>query len=80
MFLKNREVRISLANTNEKKTEDFDEMVATEIGKSAVNVITGMAKELLKPAAIIVVGSIVTVKVVDVICDIAFEKTTRKDQ
>ena len=80
MFLKNRKVVISLDKPNTKKPENFDEMAAQEIGTSTANIIKGVAKDLLKPAAFIVVGSIVTVKVVDTICDIAFEKTKCKDQ
>lgn len=75
MFLKNREVRISLDKPAKKKPENVDEMIAQEIGVSVNNVIKGVAKDLLKPAAISIVGAVIIFKVVDAACEIAVKKT-----
>lgn len=75
MFLKNREVRISLDKTS-KKTTSPEDGVAKTIGESSANIINGVIKDLLKPSAIAVVGAVIAIKVVDTLCTIAIEKTT----
>ena len=57
------------------KNEDIDNEIAQEIGQSATNIINGVIEDCLRPAAKIVVGSIVTVAVVSSICKIAVKST-----
>lgn len=74
MKLKKRIVAdISLAKS--PKDEEFDEELAQEIGTSAANILNGMVEDVLRPAAKIVVASIVTVSVVSAACKIAVKAT-----
>jgi large-conductance mechanosensitive channel len=66
---------ISLAKTP-KNEEDLDTEIAAVVGESATNIINGMVEDILRPAAKIIVTSIVTVTVVSAVCRIAV-KTTR---
>jgi uncharacterized BrkB/YihY/UPF0761 family membrane protein len=61
-----------------KNEEDLDEQLAEEIGKSAANVLNGVVEDLLRPAAKIVVSSIVTVAVVSAVCKIAVKSTPER--
>lgn len=58
-----------------KNEEELDEQLAQEIGKSAANVLNGVVEDVLRPAAKIIVGSIVTVTVVTAVCKIAVKST-----
>lgn len=58
-----------------KNEEDLDDQLAVEIGKSAANVLNGVVEDILRPAAKIVVASIVTVTVVTAVCKIAVKST-----
>jgi len=64
---------ISLAPS--PKDDDFDEYIAQEIGTSAANVLNGVVEDILRPAAKVVVASIVTVTVVSAACKIAVKTT-----
>lgn len=64
---------ISLAPS--PKDEELDNEIAQEIGQSATNIINGVIEDCLRPAAKIVVGSIVTVAVVSAVCKIAVKTT-----
>jgi hypothetical protein len=68
MFKKRIVADISLAKT---PNEELDDDIASEIGTSAANILNGMVEDVLRPAAKIVVGSIVTVAVVTAVCKIA---------
>lgn len=73
MKLKKRIVAdISLAKS---PTEEADELIAQEVGQSAVNIINGVVEDCLRPAAKILVASIVTVTVVSAVCKIAVKTT-----
>lgn len=74
MFKKRIVADISLAKTP-KNEEDLDNELATIVGQSAVNVLNGVVEDILRPAAKIVVGSIVTVAVVTAACKIAVKST-----
>jgi uncharacterized BrkB/YihY/UPF0761 family membrane protein len=69
------DVQLAKAPKNE---EDLDEYIAQEIGKSAANVLNGVVEDLLRPAAKIVVASIVTVAVVSAACKIAVKSTPNR--
>jgi len=64
---------ISLAPS--PKDDDLDEYIAQEIGTSAANVLNGVVEDILRPAAKVVVASIVTVTVVSAACKIAVKTT-----
>jgi hypothetical protein len=71
MFKKRIVADISLTKT--PKNEDLDNEIAAEVGESAANIINGVVEDLLRPAAKIIVGSIVTVAVVGAVCKIAIK-------
>jgi hypothetical protein len=73
MFKKRIIADISLAKT--PKNEDLDTEIAEAIGASAANVLNGLVEDVLRPAAKIVVVSIVTVAVVGAACKIAVKTT-----
>ena len=73
MFKKRIIADISLAKT--PKNEDFDTEIAEAIGASTVNILNGVVEDVLRPAAKIVVVSIVTVAVVSAVCKIAVKST-----
>lgn len=73
MFRKRIIADISLAKT--PKNEDLDTEIAEAIGTSTVNILNGVIEDVLRPAAKIVVVSIVTVAVVSAACKIAVKTT-----
>jgi hypothetical protein len=73
MFKKRIIADISLAKT--PKNEDLDTEIAEVIGASTVNILNGVVEDVLRPAAKIVVVSIVTVAVVSASCKIAVKST-----
>jgi hypothetical protein len=73
MFNKRIIVDAKLAKT--PKNEETDEYIASEIGTSTANILNGLVEDVLRPAAKIVVGSIVTVAVVTAVCKIAVKTT-----
>jgi hypothetical protein len=73
MFNKRIIADVKLAKT--PKNEDIDEEIAEVVGQSATNIINGVIEDCLRPAAKIIVGSIVTVAVVSAVCKIAVKTT-----
>lgn len=73
MFKKRIVADISL--TKSPKDDDLDNEIAAVVGESAANIINGVVEDLLRPAAKIVVASIVTVTVVTAVCKIAVKTT-----
>lgn len=74
MFKKRIVADISLTKTP-KNEEDLDNEIAEVVGESAANIINGVVEDLLRPAAKIIVASIVTVSVVSAVCKIAVKTT-----
>lgn len=74
MFKKRIIADIKLEKTPKNETE-LDEEIAEVVGQSATNIINGVIEDCLRPAAKIIVGSIVTVAVVSSICKIAVKST-----
>jgi uncharacterized BrkB/YihY/UPF0761 family membrane protein len=74
MFKKRIVADISLTRSPKTETE-LDNEIATVVGESAANIINGVVEDLLRPAAKIIVGSIVAVTVVSAICKIAVKTT-----
>jgi hypothetical protein len=73
MFKKRIVADISLTKSpkNEENHDETVELVAESFG----NIINGVIEDLMRPAAKILVGSIVTVTVVSAVCKIAVKTT-----